>query len=282
MARVTLSVPKHRFLLQVSNSSCVSLQRAKSPQQLYNEVVNYDLVLTPDAPLASAINRRIDKPHFGTFAIPPRRLAAGRREQAEDRLAFLEVIDQTDHDWKAVAYAIGNVLQCWEHQGTIDALLEYDTYVDDTTREVVEIMAELQTTSSQLTDYTITDQAVAVIGYEQLTTLERSVLPAEFDRIDLFTEEPYAMPEFHIFDSPTHIVDALLDTITAENAENVAVVLDAAANTLRWSNPPLKRLISRSTAAPDSLTIPTTVRSSNSFGLPSEGPRQPSPMFGPC
>lgn len=206
----------------------MSLQRAKSPQQLYNEVVNYDLVLTPDAPLASAINRRIDKPHFGTFAIPPRRLAAGRREQAEDRLAFLEVIDQTDHDWKAVAYAIGNVLQCWEHQGTIDALLEYDTYVDDTTREVVEIMAELQTTSSQLTDYTITDQAVAVIGYEQLTTLERSVLPAEFDRIDLFTEEPYAMPEFHIFDSPTHIVDALLDTITAENAENVAVVLDAA------------------------------------------------------
>jgi hypothetical protein len=205
----------------------VPLQRAKSPQQLYNEVANYELVLTPNAPLASAINRRIDQPHFGTFAIPPRRLAAGRREQAEDRLAFLEVIDQTDHKWKSVAYTIGNILQCWEHQGSIDALLDYDAYVDQTTREVVDIMSSLQTTSSQLTEYTIEDKDIAVIGYEQLTSLERSVLPKNFDRIDLFTEEAFDYPEFHTFDSQTEIISALLDTISVDNAEDVAVVLDS-------------------------------------------------------
>ena len=134
----------------------------------------------------------------------------------------------TDHDWKAVAYAIGNVLQCWEHQGSLDAILEYDAYVDETTREVVDIMRTLRTTSKQLTEYTIEDgQSVAVIGYDQLTNLERSILPDEFNRIDLFTDEAFDYPEFHVFQSATDIVTALLDTITAHNAEHVAVVLDS-------------------------------------------------------
>jgi len=142
-------------------------------------------------------------------------------------LAFLEVIDQTDHDWKAVAYAIGNVLQCWEHQGSLNSILDYDAYVDETTREVVEIMRTLQTTSKKLTEYKVDDdQSVAVVGYNQLTNLERSILPETFDRIDLFTDGAFDYSDFHIFQSATDIVTALLDTISTDNAEDVAVVLD--------------------------------------------------------
>ena len=203
------------------------IRRAKQIDSLYTDLAEYDLVVTPDSPFASALNRRLDRPQFGHFAISPRRLAAGRREQAEDRVAFLEVIEQTDHDWKAVAYAIGNVLQCWEHQGSLDAILDYDAYVDDTTHEVVGIMRNRRTTSNRLTEYTIDDdQSVAVVGYDQLTNLERSILPNEFERVDLFTDEAFDYPEFHVFESATDIVTALLDTITAQNAEHVAVVLD--------------------------------------------------------
>jgi len=205
----------------------VPIQRAKSVERLYEEVADYDLVLTPDAPLASAINRRVDVPQFGTFATTPRRLAAGRREQAEDRTAFLEVIDRTAHDWKSVSYAIGNVLQCWEHQGTVESILEYDNYVDEETSDVVEIMAELQSTSRALTEYTIDEPSLAVVGEQQFTTLERAVLPEEYDRIDLFTTETFDYPSFNIFDSSADIVDAILDTVTATTADNVAVVLDA-------------------------------------------------------
>lgn len=203
------------------------IQRAKPADTLYEEVADYDLVLTPDAPLASAINRRVDVPQFGTFATTPRRLAAGRREQAEDRSAFLEVIDRTDHDWKSVSYAIGNVLQCWEHQGTIESILEYDSYVDMETSDVVEIMAELQSTSRALTEYTVEAESLAVVGEQQLTTLERAILPEEYDQFDLFTDEQFDYPSFNIFDSSADIIDAILDTVTAGTAENVAVVLDA-------------------------------------------------------
>ncbi|WP_297885738.1 PD-(D/E)XK nuclease family protein [uncultured Halorubrum sp.] len=203
------------------------IRRATPVDALYAELRDYDLVVTPDAPLASAINRRLDRPHFGTFATTPRRLAAGRRERAEDRIAFLEAIERTDHDWKAVAYAVGNVLQCWEHRGRLDAVLDYDAYVDDATRDVVEVMRSLRTTSKRLTEYTVDDgRSVAVVGAEQLTALERSVLPETCDRVDLFADEAFDHPPFHVFESATDIVGALLDAVTAENAEHVAVVLD--------------------------------------------------------
>lgn len=159
----------------------MAIRSAKTVDALYEEVAEYDLVIAPDAAFTRAITLRLDMPQFGTFATTPRRLAAGRREQAEDRVAFLEVIKQTDNDWKAVASAIRNVLQCWKYKGSLDAILNYDAYGDATTREVVEIMRGLRTTSQQLSEYTISDdRSVAVVGYDQLTNLERSILPSQY------------------------------------------------------------------------------------------------------
>ncbi|WP_411966160.1 PD-(D/E)XK nuclease family protein [Haloferax sp. YSMS24] len=207
----------------------MSISRAKPLESLYEECKEYDLVLVPDAPLASALNRRLDKPHFGPFAITPRRLAARRREKAEDRLAFLEIIETTDLDWKETAYAVGNILQCWEYQGTADAVLEYDSYVTEATQAAVACIERMDTTSGKLTDYTVdADQSVAVVGYEQLTALERSILPEEYDTIDPFTEDAFDYPPFRILDSPAAIVDVVLDAATEGNADDIGVVLDAA------------------------------------------------------
>jgi hypothetical protein len=206
----------------------VSFPRAKPIDALYDEVAEYDLVVVPDAPLASALNRRLDRPHLGAFAITPRRLAAGRREEAEDRIAFLELVEHTDLDWKRTAYAIGNILQCWEHQGTLEAILDYDGYVDAATQAAVDRIAPLETTSRQLTEYEIpADQEIAVVGYDQLTQLERSILPAEYDAYDTFSDASFDHPPFHIFDSSTAIVDTVVDSVTEERADDIAVVLDA-------------------------------------------------------
>ncbi|MGB9954842.1 PD-(D/E)XK nuclease family protein (plasmid) [Haloferax prahovense] len=207
----------------------MSLSRAKSIGALYEECRDFDLVLVPDAPMASALNRRLDQPHFGPFAITPRRLAARRREQAEDRLAFLEVVRTTDLDWKEASYAVGNILQCWEHRGTADAVLDYDQFATTATRAAVDCIAELDTTSKRLTEFTIdADTSVAVVGFEQFTELERSILPADYETVDPFTEASFDHPPFRILDSPAAIVDAVLDTVTPANADDVAVVLDAA------------------------------------------------------
>jgi len=205
----------------------VPITRAKSADSLYEECRDYDLVLVPDPPLASALNRRLETAKFGPFAITPRRLAPGRREESEDRTAFLDVIQETDLDWKDAAYAIGNVIQCWEHRGTADAILEYDAFDTPATRAVLDCMADLDTTSSELTKYRIpADKDVAVVGIEEFSTLEKSILPPEYDVIDPFDTEEFDLPPFRIYDSPAAIVDTLLDSITEANADRVAIVLD--------------------------------------------------------
>ncbi len=207
----------------------MSITRAKSIDSLYEECKDFDLVLVPDAPMASALNRRLDQPHFGPFAITPRRLAARRQEQAEDRLAFLEIIETTDLNWKEASYAVGNILQCWEYQGTADAILDYEQFATTATHTAVDCIAEMDTTSNRLTEYSIeADTSVAVVGFKQFTELERSILPPDYETVDPFTEESFDHPPFRILDSPAAIVDAVLDTVTPENADDVAVVLDAA------------------------------------------------------
>ncbi len=206
----------------------MSITQAKSIDSLYAECRTFDLVLVPDAPLASALNRRLDRPQFGPFAITPRRLAARRREEAEDRLAFLEVIKTTPLDWKEAAYAVGNILQCWEYQGTADAIFNYERFATPETHTAVDCLTEMDTTSKRLTEYRIEpDTSVAVVGLGQLTELERSILPAEYETIDPFTDDAFDYPPFRIFESAAAIVDAVLETVTPENATDVAIVLDA-------------------------------------------------------
>lgn len=206
----------------------MSIRRIKSADRLYADVAAYDLVIVPELPLADALNRRLERPQFGTFATTPRRLAAGRREHAEDRTAFLELLSRTDHDWKALAHAVGNVLQCWEHQGSLEAILSYDAFTDETTHEVVDLLDDRQTTSGRLAETRVDgDRSVAVVAGDQLTTLERGILPPQYDSVDLFTAETFDLPPVHVFESATDIVAALTETIAPDTAENVAVVLDS-------------------------------------------------------
>jgi hypothetical protein len=92
----------------------MGIRRAKSPETLYDEVKDYDIVLVPNSPLARAINRRTHVPRFGTFTTAPRPLAVGRTESAEERTTFLDVMDETDNGWKPTARAVQDVLGCWE------------------------------------------------------------------------------------------------------------------------------------------------------------------------
>lgn len=205
----------------------MSITRSKSINTIYEECKDFDLVLVPDAPLASAINRRLDHPQFGPFAITPRRLAAERRERAEDRRAFLQLITETNLGWKEAAYSVEVILACWEFRGRIDAILDYDRFATDTIRTAIDAIAEMDTTARRLTEYSIDeDTSVVVVGETQLTELERSILPTEYTTIDLFTDDSFDYPSFHIHDSPAAIIDTVLETITAETAENVAVVHD--------------------------------------------------------
>ena len=54
------------------------MDAVKSIDELYEEVRDYDLVICNDAPLATALNNRVDRPMLGHLAVTPRQLAASR------------------------------------------------------------------------------------------------------------------------------------------------------------------------------------------------------------
>jgi hypothetical protein len=74
--------------------------RAKPVDNLYKEIADLDLIVVPDALLASAHNRRLDRQHL------ERSRSRGADSQRDgvrippNRLVFLEIVAETDLDWK--------------------------------------------------------------------------------------------------------------------------------------------------------------------------------------
>jgi hypothetical protein len=205
----------------------VTVQQARTIDELYSEVADYDLVLTVDAPLSHALNRRVDQAQLGRFAATPQMLASGEFWPRDDRPLFLKLINQTDFGWKQVAYLLENVLGCWEETGELSAIRNYEQFDTEQIRDVIEVIQSVDSGHSALAEYTVdTDMNVAVIGESLFTELDKQVLPPSYDTISPFTEGSFNLPEFRVFDSSTAIVDTLLDNISPSNADDVAIIMD--------------------------------------------------------
>jgi hypothetical protein len=204
----------------------VTIRQATDIETLYDEVQEYDLVVTPDAPLGHALGNRLDHARIGRFADTPDRLATGPNHGG-NRHVFLILLREMDVSYKEAAWLTDTILGAWEETGDVDAILAHDRFDTATIQDAIAVVADTRCTQSALADHRIDDDLnVAVIGESRLNALERSVLPADYDPIDPFTDEAFDPPTFRIFDSATAIVDTLLETITADTAEDVAVVVD--------------------------------------------------------
>ena len=203
------------------------LQRARSIDELYMETQDYDLVLTTDGPLSLALNRRLDKPRLGRFATTPRMLASDELAPHDRHSLFADLVTTTDLSWKQATYLIDNILECWAETDDIDAILNHIRYDTESTRQAIAAIEQAESSYLDLANYTIDDDLdVAVIGELQFTTLDCSILPDDYDTISPFATDSFDLPEFSVFDSTTAIVETVVDTITAETAEDVAVVMD--------------------------------------------------------
>ena len=206
----------------------LKLNKAKSIDHIYERVKGYDLVLTVDAPLADAINARLEAPRLDHFATTPHRLALKRsigEEKIQDKRGlFLKIIEKTELSWKHAAYLLENVISCWRETGDKDAILGYDRFDNDETRQVIEILSEGINQFNVLSYYRIPDDvSVAVVALHQFSQLDRKILPADYHVVEIFNEEKHTLPNFRIFNSVTEIVEAVVNNI--HEPADVAVVM---------------------------------------------------------
>jgi len=210
----------------------LKVKSAKSIEDVFQEVKSYDLVLTVDAPLADAINARLELPKLGYFATTPRRLALNEISSDEKtfrdkRELFLKIIKDTGLDWKRAIYLLDDIVECWKETGDPSNILKQKTTHEKDIKKIIKTLKDTINPLSALEKYTIEeDKDVAVIAEHQFNTLDKKILPKDFDIIDVFTENKRELPAFHIFNSATEIVETVLKKIQNLDPRDSAVVME--------------------------------------------------------
>jgi hypothetical protein len=209
----------------------VKIKKALTIPELYERCRGYDYVLTPDTPLADALNGRIDSPRLGRLAYTPRGLVhqAGDDEQSVDRRQlFLKIVQETDLSWKEALYYLENILHCWQETGNLKKILNYSRFDRGKCAAVMEILNSTSNVFKSQAEFEWkSNPRVAVIGMHQFRGLGRSVLPPNFTRIDPFKRgEYFDLPDFSVFNSASAIVETVVENIDRENAYDIAIVME--------------------------------------------------------
>lgn len=202
------------------------MKRTKSIDKLYNEVKEHRKVLTVDAALADALNRRLERPVEGVFASTPKRLAENSEQVDTKKDVFLKAVEETDYSWKQISHSLEKIFESWMHTGEKTKIIEYESYDSELYRDVLELVDTCNTPFHAMEKLEL-DNDVAVINYFQFNQLDRSVLPDNFTKYDIFSEEDAELQKFNIFKSRLDIMKSLVSNIERIGAENTAIIAKA-------------------------------------------------------
>ncbi len=207
----------------------MKVRKASSIDRLHEKVRGFDRVLTVQAPLADAINNRLDRPKLDPLAVTPKRLVykQHRDEDLVDRRGlFIHTIRETNLSWKQAFYLLENTLSCWQESGDLRKILEYERFDNEDIRKVIQIIEDTPNIYTAM-EKSETDGSIstAVLGFYQFNELDKNVLPEQYTKIGFFDRPHRKLPNFRIFGTVTGILQSLRRNITRENAEDFAIVV---------------------------------------------------------
>ena len=99
------------------------MKRRKTMDELYQEVKDFDLVLTHDKPLAEALNRRIHRPRLGLFAETIKNYVLKKTRYnivepiADDHEVVSDIKEKTGISYRAAKHYLSLIKDCWQKKG---------------------------------------------------------------------------------------------------------------------------------------------------------------------
>ena len=213
----------------------MNLRKAKTIDQLYEEVKDYDFVLSNDAALVTALNAMVTKSRLDGFAFTPKILASMIEGSVlrTRPLTDLEVVEsiekETGFDFRYIHSEVENIRDIRRYTENVSKYLysqrsqavfeAYDRC--PTTEKVMSIF------DSSVYRYNLTGKKVAVIGLKMFNDLDKHMLPPDFDEIDPFIEdEEYEIGTIYGIGNDRQIAGSIVDLINPETANETAIVLD--------------------------------------------------------
>lgn len=210
------------------------LRKSKTIQEIYNEVSGYDLTITNDAPLATALNKLIDKSRLGYLAMTPKQIAkkfAGLYyEKIFDKNEItLLLFKNTNIPINLIHQTVKKIYEIWMYNAKFEFI---PLFLSDEEKKILNILDEYDTLETVMENFNedfYGNKKIAVVGEELFTLLDMEVLfkrgkPA--DRIGLFTDEEYLIDNTYVFSSDELLAENIADLINEENEDETAIVLN--------------------------------------------------------
>jgi len=209
------------------------MRRAKSIDELYEEVRDYDIVIANDPALVTALNGRISVPRIGGFAYTPRHIAKKETVPTFGKGALndLEIIskisEETGYSRKQIHSEIENIRLIRGYTKEVRKHL-----YSNASRKIYESFLGLKTLEELMGSYEpkgkefYNGKKVAVIGLDFFDDLDKHFNPPGLDEIDIFTDEEYNIDKIYEVGNDRQIAENAVSLIEKATAEDTAIVLD--------------------------------------------------------
>ncbi len=204
---------------------------AKTIDELYEEVKDYDYVICNDAPLTTALNNRLDKAQLGPFAITPLQFASWKAVEffSKPIIDDIRLVKNVSKDTGfSIRYVHGEVER-------FRAALRFtsDPRMGAKSREVWRYFNRYNTLESILRNI---DSAaaeffryskVAVVGVEFFDELDKHIIPPNADFIDIFDpDRDFSISQVRILGNDRQIAECAADIAKRCGPNDVAIVMD--------------------------------------------------------
>ena len=223
------------------------MKLAKTIDELFEEVKDYDIVISNDAPLVTALNNRIDSPKIGRLASTPRMIAkdiedgileslikegkcssAGRYGIMNDVRLLDTVSDVTGYDIRFVHGETENIRDIRKHREEVKNFL-----FGKPSERIYEAFTELPTYEMVMNAFDcrghpyFKDKRVAVIGIDFFDDPDKHFIPEKYEEIDIFKNGVFEIGKVYAVGNDRQVAEHAADLITQENAEDIAIVMDS-------------------------------------------------------
>ncbi len=208
---------------------------AKSIDELYEEVKSKgcDIVICNDAPLALALNNRLDQTRIGIFATTPRQLAGDMaidllgKGLMDDIEVVKRVSELTGFRLRFVHGEIENIKTMMRYTAEVRQKLS------NLSRRVYDEFIEMPTLEKAMSLFNATESGyfegkkVAVIGIELFDNLDKHFVPSNYEYIELSVDgQSYDIDVIRELSNDRQIAENVVNLIDEDNAKDFAIVFD--------------------------------------------------------
>lgn len=215
----------------------VRIRKLKSIDSIYQEVKDCCFVLTNDAPLATALNKLVDKPLIGPFAMTARQLAASVSVEVIGypiwgELKAVKTIceENPELDFRFVHDEMQKIREIRQYTMDVEKHLSssskkvYNSWKAIPTLEMV-----MERFDQSKTFYPELHGTIAVINIDMFNDLDKNMIPNEYDYldVDIFENEQTYIPEIYQIGNDRQIAENAVALIEDNDPNNFAIVMNA-------------------------------------------------------